>query len=161
MKQKELKFMDYVISNQDIPGEKTLSILISGCDKKCINCLFPAQKRDIGTILNQKLDELLSNYHGLITCVCFMGGDDPDTMDDIAKCLARIRELGLKTAIFSGYSEPKDKLLPLLDYLKTSRCNFEGGPIKSKTTKQKLYKVLPNGELEDITYKFWKMTKLL
>ena len=42
------------------------------------------------------------------------------------------------------------------DYIKLGPYVDRLGPLNRETTNQRLYKVLRNGEMKDITRKFWK-----
>ena len=64
---------------------------------------------------------------------------------------------GLKTGWYSGNTElASDIELKNFDYIKIGPYIEKLGGLKQKTTNQKLYKILPDGKKEDITFRFWK-----
>ena len=74
-----LKVASFDIVFQEIPGEVTLALNLSGCPCHCPGCHSPHLWEDIGEELNAELlSGLLARYGSMITCVAFMGGDqDP------------------------------------------------------------------------------------
>ncbi len=71
-----LKVASFDIVFQEIPGEVTLALNLSNCPCHCKGCHSPHLWEDIGEPLDEQLlDSLIDRYKGLITCVCFMGGD--------------------------------------------------------------------------------------
>ena len=71
-----MKVASYDIVFQEVPGEVTLALNISGCPCHCKGCHSPHLWEDTGEPLTTDLlDDLITRYAGLITCVCFMGGD--------------------------------------------------------------------------------------
>ena len=151
-----LKYVDTKIVFQEIPDEITLAINISGCPCNCKGCHSSYLAKDIGEPLDlQHLTNLIDSNKG-ISCVCIMGGDaNPSEVDDIAQDIKEYY-LELKVGWYSGRQElSKDIELGNFDYIKLGPYIEEFGPLNSKTTNQRFYKV-SNGELVDITSKFWK-----
>lgn len=163
-----MKYTDTDVVFQEIPDETTLAINISNCPCQCKGCHSSYLAEDIGTELTwEELKKLIEKNEG-ITCVAFMGGDaDPAYISYLA---TKVRgNYGLRTAWYSGRSEISSEIDVLnFDYIKIGPYIEELGPLKSKTTNQRLYKVNAtrincyagveteiNG-LEDITYKFWR-----
>ena len=110
-----------------------------------------------GNILNlQALTSLIDSNNG-ITCVCIMGGDtNPSEVDDIAQDIKEYYPK-LKVAWYSGKQElSKDINLEFFDFIKLGPYIEELGPLNSKTTNQRFYKI-ENNKLIDITYKFQKL----
>ncbi|MBQ7259682.1 MAG: 4Fe-4S cluster-binding domain-containing protein [Paludibacteraceae bacterium] len=71
-----LKVASFDIVFQEIPGEVTLALNLSGCPCHCPGCHSPHLWEDIGEELNAELlSGLLDRYGSMITCVAFMGGD--------------------------------------------------------------------------------------
>ena len=62
---------------QEVPNEISLCFTICGCPLKCDGCHSPfLWKESAGLNLNhQILDDYLTKYDGLISCVVFMGGE--------------------------------------------------------------------------------------
>lgn len=151
-----LKYVDTKVVFAEIPDEITLAINISGCPCNCKGCHSSYLAKDIGEPLDlQHLTNLIDSNKG-ITCVCIMGGDaNPSEVDDIAQDIKEYYP-ELKVGWYSGRQElSKDIELGNFDYIKLGPYKEEFGPLNSKTTNQRFYKV-SDGELVDITSKFWK-----
>ena len=71
----KLKYLGYSIVFQEVPDEVTLAINISGCPHKCEGCHSKYLWEYEGNYISDDLVKLIEKYKGLITCVCFMGGD--------------------------------------------------------------------------------------
>lgn len=151
-----LKYVDTKVVFAEVPDEITLAINISNCPCQCKGCHSSYLAQDIGEPLDlQHLTNLIDSNKG-ITCVCIMGGDaNPSEVDDIAQDIKEYYP-ELKVGWYSGRQElSKDIELSNFDYIKLGPYIEEFGPLNSKTTNQRFYKV--NGkELIDITSRFWK-----
>ena len=151
-----LKYVDTKVVFAEIPDEITLAINISGCPCNCKGCHSSYLAEDMGEPLDlQHLTNLIDSNKG-ITCVGLMGGDaNPSEVDDIAQDIKEYYP-ELKVGWYSGRQElNKDIELSNFDYIKLGPYIEEFGPLNSKTTNQRFYKV--NGkELIDITSRFWK-----
>ena len=151
-----LKYVDTKVVFAEMPDEITLAINISGCPCNCKGCHSSYLAKDIGEPLDlQHLTNLIDSNKG-ISCVCIMGGDaNPSEVDDIAQDIKEYYP-ELKVGWYSGRQElSKDIELGNFDYIKLGPYIEEFGPLNSKTTNQRFYKV-SDGELVDITSKFWK-----
>lgn len=157
-----LKYTKAVVTFAEVPDEISLCIEISNCPCHCKNCHSSYLAEDIGNNLDlQALTTLIDKNKG-ITCVCIMGGDsNPSEVDDIAQDIKNYYP-NLKVAWYSGRQE-LSKVIDLrnFDYIKLGPYIEELGPLDSKTTNQKFYKVhIEQAEdnywesLEDITYRF-------
>lgn len=152
-----LKYVDTLVSFSEVPNEITLCINISNCPCHCKGCHSSYLAEDIGNILNlQALTSLIDSNSG-ITCVCIMGGDaNSSKVDDIAQDIKEYYPK-LKVAWYSGKQElSKDINLEFFDFIKLGPYIEELGPLNSKTTNQRFYKI-ENNKLIDITYKFQKL----
>ena len=150
-----LKYVDSKVVFAEIPDEITLAINISNCPCHCEGCHSSYLAEDIGEPLDlQHLTDLIDSNKG-ITCVCIMGGDaNPSEVDDIAQDIKEYYP-ELKVGWYSGRQElSKDIELGNFDYIKLGPYIEEFGPLNSKTTNQRFYKV-SDGELVDITSKFY------
>lgn len=158
-----LKYVDTMVTFSEVPDEITLCINITGCKIGCKNCHSPYLAEDIGEELTiDSLHELISNNKG-ITCVSFMGGDsNPKEIDHLASIVKEY--YSLKTAWYSGVQAlSKDIHLWNFSYIKLGPYIEKYGPLNSKTTNQRMYKVVYNNyedgtagyKLNDITYKFY------
>ena len=151
-----LKYVDTKVVFAEIPDEITLAINISGCPCNCKGCHSSYLAKDIGEPLDlQHLTNLIDSNKG-ITCVCIMGGDaNPSEVDDIAQDIKEYYP-ELKVGWYSGRQElSKDIELGNFDFIKLGPYIEEFGPLNSKITNQRFYKV-SDGELVDITSRFWK-----
>lgn len=152
-----LKYVDILVGFSEVPNEISLCISISNCPCKCANCHSAYLAKDIGKELDlQALTTLIDKHKG-ITCVCIMGGDaNSSEVDDIAQDIKEYYPK-LKVAWYSGKQElSKDINLEFFDFIKLGPYIEELGPLNSKTTNQRFYKV-ENNKLIDITYKFQKL----
>ncbi|MCR5049978.1 MAG: anaerobic ribonucleoside-triphosphate reductase activating protein [Paludibacteraceae bacterium] len=166
-----MRVASFDIVFQEIPGEVTLALNLSGCPCHCHGCHSPHLWEDIGEPLNEELlDGLLARYGSEITCVAFMGGDqDPDYVAQMAKYVRKrqtmtdYRQPMLRTAWYSGRMNfPITPLVsnqpisqPPFDYVKLGPYIEALGGLKSPTTNQRLYKWEDN-TWTDITSSFWK-----
>lgn len=151
-----IKYVDTLVCFSEVPDEITLAINISGCPIRCPNCHSKYLWEDIGESLDRdSLYSLIENHKG-VTCVAFMGGDaNPNDINNLAEFI-RAKYPKLKIAWYSGRQElSKNINLEYFDYIKLGPYMEEFGPLNSMATNQRMYKV-HNGELEDITNKFWK-----
>lgn len=148
-----LKYVDTLVSFQEVPDEISLCINISNCPCRCEGCHSPYLAEDVGEYLTpNKLLELISSNKG-ISCVSFMGGDS--NPGDINGLAAVIRyQTNLKIAWYSGRQyTPEGLNLSYFDYIKVGPYIPKLGGLDKETTNQIMYKV-DNGNLIDITYRF-------
>lgn len=152
-----MKYANYDIVMQEVPGEVSLALNLSNCPCHCKGCHSAYLAEDIGIELTEdELLKLIDNNLG-ITCVAFMGGDsDPNELLNLATAVKSNRP-NLKLAWYSGRSQVESGLIDVMDYIKIGPYDSSAGPLSSKTTNQKFYKVTSDKSLEDITYKFWKI----
>lgn len=151
-----LKYVDTKVVFQEIPDEITLAINISNCPYKCKGCHSPYLRTNTGEpLFPEVLNELIDNNKG-ITCVAIMGGDsNPAEVNALTFYIKSIYD-NIKVAWYSGRQElSNDVNLGNFDYIKLGPYKEEFGPLNSRTTNQRLYRVC-SGKLEDITHKFWK-----
>ena len=161
-----LKYVDTKVTFSEVPDEISLCINISNCSCHCKNCHSPYLAEDIDepliykdthnnrTVINcNPLSELIEANKG-ITCVCLMGGDsNPEYINILGKTIKCHK---LKSAWYSGRQELSNSIdLSNFDYIKLGPYKEEFGPLNSKTTNQRFYKVNEK-ELIDITNLFWK-----
>jgi len=137
----------------EIPDEITLAINISNCPGSCPGCHSPYLQTDTGEELTAEILGCLISKNTGITCVSFMGeGKDKETLLSLAQY---VREMGLKTALYSGRLEVPDDYNAYFDYIKIGPYIAEKGPLNKTTTNQALYQII-DGERLDITFKFWR-----
>lgn len=151
-----LRFSSYDVVFQEIPDETTLAINLTGCPNKCKGCHSPHLQSNGGEPLSQEvLNGLLGRYGSLVTCVCFMGGDnDPLEVERLAAYVHA--QSDLKVGWYSGKPElPPELSLRAFQYVKVGAYTEQLGPLNARTTNQRLFKV--DGEqLTNLTAFFWR-----
>ena len=150
-----LKYVDSKVTFAEVPNEISLCINISNCPCACKGCHSSYLAEDIGNEINGNfIKELINNNKG-VSCMCFMGGDsNPLEVDALAHFIKIY--FPIKVAWYSGRQELSNSIdLSNFDYIKLGPYKEEFGPLNSRTTNQRFYKV-SDGELINITSKFWK-----
>ena len=150
-----LKYVDTKVTFAEVPNEISLCINISNCPCACKGCHSSYLAEDIGNKLNSdSIKELINNNKG-ITCICFMGGDSNPLEVDALAHFIKIN-YPIKTAWYSGRQElSKEINLNNFNFIKLGPYIEDLGPLNSKTTNQRFYKI-EEGKLIDITNLFWK-----
>ena len=151
-----LKYVDAKVVFAEVPDEVTLAINISGCPCNCKGCHSSYLAEDIGTELTfNEVRKLIKKNSG-ISCIALMGGDaEPDKVNTLASFITNHYN-SIKVAWYSGRQELSNSIdLFNFDYIKLGPYKEEFGPLNSRTTNQRFYKV-SGRELVDITSKFWK-----
>lgn len=142
---------------EEIPDRVTLAVDISNCQGNCVGCHSPFLKTDIGEELTEDvIDRLVSDNYG-VNCFLFLGeGNDRAALLRLA---SHVRSIGLEVAVYSGRKAVEDSLFDSFDYVKVGPYIESFGPLNSKSTNQRLYKVTheESGQrcLSDITFRFW------
>lgn len=150
-----LRYSNYDIVFQEVPGEVTLAINITGCPHRCPGCHSEYLWEYFGEPLLNDLESIISKYSGMITCVALMGGDQ--NIEDASSALKIIKSYGLKTCVYFG----ADTMLGILeivhdlDYLKIGSYKAELGGLDSPNTNQRFYNV-QDGNLVDTTAQFYE-----
>lgn len=149
-----LKYVDAKVVFAEVPDEVTLAINISNCPCQCKGCHSSYLAQDIGTELTFNEVRKLIKHNSGISCIAFMGGDsEPKRIDALASFVTNHYQL--KVAWYSGRQELSKEIdLQNFDFIKLGPYIEELGPLNSRTTNQRFYKV--NGkELVDITSRFY------
>jgi len=155
-----LRFINYDVVFQEIPGEVTLAINLSNCPNNCKGCHSPYLMEDKGDVLDENsLGCLLQKYGNAITCVCFMGGDaSPQDVDHLAAYLQKTTNCRIKTGWYSGKSNLSPSCSVMnFNYIKLGPYIESIGGLSSPQTNQRFYRI-ENGEMVDMTYHFQKKT---
>ncbi|MEG0519323.1 MAG: anaerobic ribonucleoside-triphosphate reductase activating protein [Bacteroidales bacterium] len=145
-----LKYTDYDIVFQEVPNEVSLAVNLSRCPHRCPGCHSAQLQQDIGELLTEDvMAELLKKYGSAITCVCFMGGDaDLPQLESLARHIRTTT--ALKTAWYSGNDEIPLSAVDVFNYIKIGPYIARLGNLRSATTNQRMYRILPNGRREPI-----------
>ena len=134
-----LKYTDTDIVFQEIPDEVTLAVSLSGCPCRC-------ELIELGALTERAWAR---NVQVMVE------GPGHMAMDEIAANIRR-RHPRLHTAWWSGRTLlSKAVQLNNFDYIKLGPYLAHLGPLKSRRTNQRLYKV-EGGTLHDITSRFWQ-----
>ncbi len=144
-----LRLASYDVVFQEVPGEVTLALNISGCPNGCPGCHSPHLRADTGEPLDEELLHcLLDRYGGTVTCVCFMGGDgEPHEVERLAKLAKALTGGRLKAAWYSGRGRlPEGFDGGCLDYLKLGPYIERLGGLRSPATNQRFYRRAAAGE---------------
>ena len=153
-----LKYVNTGIVFQEIPDEVTLAINISNCPCRCPGCHSHYLWEDIGLPLNTNaLDDFVVKYGDDITCIAFMGGDgDPKGVNQLAQYIHE-EYPQFKVAWYSGKTVLSKAVIKAdFDYVKIGPYIKHLGPLKERSTNQRMYKKMADGEFEDITSRFWR-----
>lgn len=152
-----LKYVDTKVVFQEIPNEIALAVNISNCPCHCEGCHSSYLADDIGEPLTGKRLRELINANNGITCVLLMGGDDSHRYINVLASIVKWYHPAIKVAWYSGRTVISNKIdLRNFDYIKVGPYIKELGPLDSKSTNQRLYKVDKDRNLIDITYLFQK-----
>ena len=145
---------DVSVVFREIPDQICLAINISGCPHRCPGCHSPYLRENLGEYLTINIISSLVKRHNGITCVLFMGGDaDKEYIKELA---SYVKTLGLLVGWFSGEDDLDiNQYKNYVDYIKLGSYKEELGPLDSKTTNQRLYKISKDS-IDDITYLFWR-----
>ena len=157
-----LRFHNYNIVFQEVPGEVTLALNVSNCPNRCKGCHSPYLQADRGEQLNERvLDTLLEKYGEAITCVCFMGGDaDPQAIEMLARYIREWKGARLKTAWYSGKVElPEQFAVNSFNYIKLGPYIESLGGLESPNTNQRFY-CIEHGKLTDQSSRFLRKQQL-
>lgn len=153
-----LRFINYNIVFQEIPGEVTLAINISGCPHRCKGCHSPYLWENTGETLDENaIAGLLEKYGNAITCICFMGGDsNPQRVAELAEFSRKETNGKIKTGWYSGRASlPEISFKQYFDYIKLGPYVESLGGLDSDTTNQRFYRI-ENEKMKDLTSSFRK-----
>ena len=151
-----VKYHNFDVVFAEIPGETTLAFNITNCPNRCPRCHSPHLAADEGRELDDaELLALLACYGRSVTCVCFMGGDaEPHTIARLAGIVRKTYPI-LHTGWYSGRETlPEGFETTAFDFIKLGGWVEAQGPLSSPTTNQRLYRIGPDGGMEDITERF-------
>ena len=145
---RKLKYASYAVVMQEVPNEISLAINISDCPYRCKGCHSQYLWEYTGAYLTNNLEKLLNMYDGLITCVCFMGGDQNES--ELLECLKIVKQRKLKTCLYTGkdfINNFRYDVINNLDFIKTGKYIDELGGLNCSTTNQRMYDLNNNKEI--------------
>lgn len=154
-----IKYVNHDVVFQEFPDEVTLAVNLSLCPNGCPGCHSVYLQQDVGEELTDvRLLTLLDDYRDNITCVGLMGGDnDVETLQHLAECVRMSYGQHLRIGWYSGRQELPQGFRPeLFDYVKVGPYRADLGPLNAPTTNQRLFRITEEGEMEDLTFRFWK-----
>lgn len=139
---------------QEVPKNRTLCIAVAGCPLKCKGCSWKGEhlsKEYTVDDLRKRLDSY-KRYPGVVTCVCFLGGE---WCSDFVEYLKVCKEKGYKTCLFTGLDKFENQnVLKYLDYLKVGHWDESKGGLSKKTTNQRFIDLKTN---EEMNHYFWEV----
>lgn len=146
-----MRFSSEDVVWQEVPGEVSLAYVITGCPVGCKGChsvdTWPADRGEVLT--QQHLVEQLDRYQGLLTCLCFMGGEWYP--EDLIQLLEVARQRQLKTCLYTGLHDVPLSIKKRLTYLKTGPWRPERGGLDQPGTNQLMVDLRTN---EILNHKF-------
>jgi len=150
-------FTQVDISFQEVPNEISLIFSISGCPHKCPGChSVDLWKKDFGIKLCvDLLQKNIQKYKGLVTCICFFGGEWEEQA--LISFLKEAQNEELKTCLYSGSDDVSSNIKEYLNYLKIGPWKKELGGLESKETNQKFLNVQTG---ESLNHYFHKNTHM-
>ena len=151
MKTRELRVWSPQVVFQEVPNEVALAFTVSGCPLKCEGChsqdtWSPCSGKPLSNI---QFAQYLKQYHKLITCVLFFGGEW--CSEQLIEKLKMAKTQGLKTCLYSGFEHLPKRITQHLDFLKTGPWLAQKGGLDNPNTNQRFIDLTSN---TDLTYKF-------
>lgn len=138
-----MRYVSVDVVFQEVPGEISLAYTISGCPNKCKDChsSYTWDPNGGSILTKEKIKASVEAYSGLITCVCFLGGEwCSEELLSLLKFVSE--ELELKTGLYTGLDDFQDeRILKYLDFLKTGPFISELGGLNSKNTNQRFLNI--------------------
>lgn len=138
---------------QEVPNEIALCISITGCKVGCKGCHSTElwDEKNGFELTDELFNYWLSKYQGLISCVCFMGGEWQ--LDELKNKLSLAKTQGLKTCLYTGQDTLAEEIKPLLDFAKLGRWRQELGGLSSSFTNQRFINVASGENLNPLFIK--------
>lgn len=141
---------------QEVPGEITLALSISGCNLKCKGChstetFPPTYGYELTT---EELSKLLKKFRHT-SCVLFYGGEW--NLPYLTEMIDFVKRSGLKFCLYTGrnLSYFDNDFISKLDFIKVGPYIEKKGNLTSPNTNQKFFQLKPDGFI-DKTHLFQK-----
>lgn len=151
-----LKYTGTSIVMQEVPDEVSLAISISGCTHRCEGCHSSYLWENKGRYLTDDIIEIVTYHIGLVTCICFMGGDQ--NIEELNECIDIAHEKDYKCCVYLGCDEIPQELRTV-DYLKIGHYDKKYGGLDNPNTNQRMYK-WTDSKYIDITERFYNVKNL-
>lgn len=151
-----LRYVGESIVLQEVPDEISLAISISGCTHRCDGCHSSYLWKNEGRFLVDDIIEIVTWYIGMVTCICFMGGDQ--NIEELNECIDIAHEEEYKCCVYLGCDEVPQGLRTV-EYLKIGHYDKERGGLDNPNTNQRMFKWNGN-DYEDITERFYNAKNL-
>jgi anaerobic ribonucleoside-triphosphate reductase activating protein len=141
-----MKYLTEQIVFQEVPNEISLAFEITNCPRKCPGCHTPELQCDCGnTLTKQIFHQICEKYSAhdgkyLFTCVLFLGGEQHHS--ELIDLLILCRNVGLKTALYTGANSLRIDVMRLLNYVKLGEYNKELGGLDSPKTNQMFVEII-------------------
>ena len=151
-----LKYLEFGLSHLEVPGERSISIYISGCDNHCPNCHYPElQSPDEGLPLKKHISDIIELYRSQASCVCFLGegANTEEDREELVNHAVAAGRAGLKTCLYSGRDTLIEPWMQVFDYIKLGSYKEQFGPLSSPKTNQRMF-MKCESEYIDITHWF-------
>lgn len=141
-----MRYTDMTIVLQEIPGEISLALTITGCPLRCEGChsRHTWNKRKGELLTSEVFASLLDKYDGMITCVVFFGGEWYE--EELIALLQIAKSRNVKTALYTGLDDVSQQLKDNLTFLKVGPYQNQNGGLADPATNQRLY-VIETGEI--------------
>jgi len=140
-----MKFVQETVVFSEIPNEIALCYSISGCGGFCSGCHSQELWKEDETHKNLStalLINKLNTYKGMITSICFLGGEWH--LKEMVDLLKISKKYNLKTCLYTSRNNLEDiemELLALLDFVKIGEYKKELGGLNSLNTNQRFLNV--------------------
>ncbi len=148
-----MNYISHEIVFQEVPGEISLAISITGCPIKCKGChsKFLWDKYNGNELNDSIFIKLLEKYSRYVSCILFYGGEWEELR--LIELIKTSKAYGLKTCLYTGLNTVSLNIKSHLNYLKTGPFIENRGPLTNKNTNQKFFNLDTN---RDITSHFWR-----
>ena len=142
-----MRYYDFQVVLQEVPGEISLCFSISGCPLRCDGCHSPfLWKDENGSLLyKEHFEGVLNQYDKLATCVLFMGGEWHEK--ELVTFLKLARRNNYKTCLYTGEEIVSNAVLNELTWVKTGPWKQSLGGLNCPATNQKFIDVTTNKKL--------------
>lgn len=158
--QKSLKYYDYATVFEEVPGHISLALNLTGCRHHCPGCHSRHLWQDTGIPLLPALPAFLTRYQGLVSCICFMGGEQ--NISQLLLAMFAAKREGYHICLYTGSPDIRRMVHyfgSLCDYIKVGEYDQQRGGLASPTTNQRMYALEHTGNtvtLTDITSTFFR-----